>query len=185
MYKTDTKIKNEIEDYIDSLILSKIDKKWLQINKDNSLYLWKLYVDIYLLDNLKLSLLQLISIGIKQLFKNMQLPKTILMKNELTNEIEYDLLENYEDISEDDKLMSFEKIEVPEIYIFGIFKNSFLLDPSEEELSISESLLMMSYYKNEINYVQSLGANLELSKIQEISNWVKKINLEKDKMDES
>ena len=182
----DLKLKKEIEDYIDNLIFKSINNKELQIDENNNEYYWKLYIDLFVMDTLKFSIFQYIAVGVKLLFKEIKLPKVVLFKNALNGETEYDLLENYEDLSEQNKLRSFNNIIIPDVYCFGLFKNSIILDPSEEEFAVLESIIIISCIKDEVENIQSIGSSIDLSKIQEISNLVKTIyQRNENKMDES
>jgi exosome complex RNA-binding protein Rrp42 (RNase PH superfamily) len=177
MYKQDdinNKIKKEIENYIDILILSKIDKSNFNINNSNQYY-WKLYIDIFIFDYLQLSLLQLISIGIKELLYNIRLPKLILFKNNITNNIEYDIIETYEDISEQDKIYLLDRLQISDIYIFAIINNSLYLDPIEEETSICNCLIIVSSNNTIINSIQSVGTSIDIQQMFDISSIIKSI----------
>ena len=59
-------IKNTMESLFNKLMLSKINTDCLIINKKEPLLYWKLYLDIFVFDNLRMSLFQLMSLGIKE-----------------------------------------------------------------------------------------------------------------------
>ena len=60
----DTKTKRIIEDILENLILSQIDLDLFILDKNiDRNYTWKLYIDIFLFCDIKLSLLQLLQIG--------------------------------------------------------------------------------------------------------------------------
>ena len=172
----DLKQKKEMEDYIENLIFKSINTKEFQINENNKDYFWKLNVDLYIMDSLKFSIFQYICVGIKLLLKNLKLPKLVLFNNELTGETEFDLLEQYQDLSEEDKLKSYSNLVVPDIYCFGLYKNSILLDPSDEEFAILETIIIISCNNGEVENTQSIGSSIDLSKIQAITSLVKTIS---------
>ena len=97
-------------------MISKINTDSLIINKDEPKLYWKLYLDIFVFDDLRISLFQLISIGIKTTLLNVKVPKMIIFKNEIDDKFDYDLRKNYEDLTIED---SEEKIDfqVPNIYV--------------------------------------------------------------------
>ena len=182
----DLKIKKEMEDHIETLIFKYINNKELQINEDSKEYYWKLYIDLFVMDSLKFSIFQYIAVGVKLLIQNIKLPKVVLLKNEINGETEYDLLENYKDVSEHEKLRCFNNLFVPDVFCFGLYKNSIILDPSEEEFVVLESIIIISSLNGEIENMQSIGSSIDLSKIQEISKLVKTINKRNDnRMDEN
>jgi exosome complex RNA-binding protein Rrp42 (RNase PH superfamily) len=185
MYKIeDLKVKKEIEDQIENFIFKGINIKDLQVNQDNNEFFWKLYVDLYVMDVLKLSIFQFIGLGVKLLLKNLNLPKIIVFQNKLNGENEFDLLENYEDLSQNQKMRSFNNIDIPDIYCLGILRNTVILDPSEEEFSVIESIIFVSQLNGEVQNIQSIGSSIDLSKIQQITNIVKNINKTNNKMEE-
>jgi exosome complex RNA-binding protein Rrp42 (RNase PH superfamily) len=176
----DIKLKKEIENYIESFIFSEIPIEYLKINKESDNFYWKLYIDIYIFDIVKLSLLMMLSIGIKELLKNLKVPKLVLFKNELTGNIEYDLIENYEDISEIEKShFLLDELSIPDIFVFGVISennNNIFLDPSDEESSISNSIIIVASNDNRITNVQSIGSNVEIQQMFDISSIIKSIN---------
>ena len=94
-------IKNKIESLLNKLMISKINTDSLIINKDPQLF-WKLNLDIFIFDDLRMSLFQLISIGVKTTLQNVKVPKMIIFKNEIEDKFEYDLRKNYEDLTIED-----------------------------------------------------------------------------------
>jgi len=172
----DIKLKNEIENHIETLLLNKISIDNFKISKICDEFYWKIYVDIYIFDVVKLSLLQLLMIGTKIVIKKIKLPKLILHTNEVTGSREYDLAEVYEDISMNEREFSIEKnIEIPDIYLFAILNNSILIDPSEEEFSIASSIVIISCYKGKITETQSIGSQVDIQKIREITSFIQSL----------
>jgi len=101
------------------------------------------------------------------------LPKVVLLKNEVTGLVEYDIIEKYYDISDNEKTISFKDLNTPELFYFGINKECILLDPSEEEFSIIEPTAIITYFNGKINHVESIGASIDINKIKEMSELVK------------
>ena len=167
-------IKNKIESLLNKLMISKINTDSLIINKDPQLF-WKLNLDIFIFDDLRMSLFQLISIGVKTTLQNVKVPKMIIFKNEIEDKFEYDLKKNYEDLTIED---SEEKInfEIPNIYVFSIANNSLFLDPCDEELSITPSILYVSEGNKKILNIESIGDSVEPKLYFLISDIIKNIN---------
>lgn len=175
MYKIDdAKLKREIENHIENLILSKISYDHLKINKAHEEYYWRLYVDIYIFDLLKMNLLQLLMVGVKTVIKNVKLPGLVLFTNEITGNVEFDLLEVYQDVSEKEKEYSLnEDLSIPDVYIFAVINNTIFLDPNEEEFSIADSIVIISSHNDKITNVQSIGSSVDIQKLQDISSLIK------------
>ena len=168
-------IKNKMESLINNLMISKINTDSLIINKDEPKLYWKLYLDIFVFDDLRISLFQLISIGIKTTLLNVKVPKIIIFKNEIDDKFDYDLRKNYEDLTIED---SEEKInfQVPNIYVFSIVNNSLYLDPCDEELIITPSILYISEENKKILNIESIGDSVEPILYTQIENIIKNIN---------
>ena len=168
-------IKNKIESLINKLMISKIETENLIINKDKPKLYWKLYLDIFIFDDLRMSLFQLISIGVKNVLLNVKVPKIIIFKNELEDKFDYDLRKNYEDLTIED---SEEKInfQVPNIYVFSIINNSLYLDPCDEELIITPSSLYISEENKKILNIESIGDSVEPILYTQIEDIIKNIN---------
>ena len=156
-------------------MISKINTDSLIINKDEPKLYWKLYLDIFVFDDLRISLFQLISIGIKTTLLNVKVPKIIIFKNEIDDKFDYDLRKNYEDLTIED---SEEKInfQVPNIYVFSIVNNSLYLDPCDEELIITPSILYISEENKKILNIESIGDSVEPILYTQIENIIKNIN---------
>ena len=168
-------IKNKMESLINKLMISKINTDSLIINKDEPKLYWKLYLDIFVFDDLRISLFQLISIGIKTTLLNVKVPKMIIFKNEIDDKFDYDLRKNYEDLTIED---SEEKIDfqVPNVYVFSIVNNSLYLDPSDEELIITPNNLYISEENKKILNIESTGDSVEPILYTQIGNIIKNIN---------
>jgi exosome complex RNA-binding protein Rrp42 (RNase PH superfamily) len=95
-------IKNKMESLFNKLMISKINTDCLIINQKSPKLYWKLYLDIFVFDDLRMSLFQIISIGIKETLLNVKVPKMIAFQNEIDDKFEYDLLQNYKDLTMED-----------------------------------------------------------------------------------
>jgi len=176
----DINLKIEIEDYLNSLILNKIEKNVFFIkneNNENTDHYWRLYIDVILFDSIKITYLQIISLGIKQALLNLKLPKLIFFKNEISGMSEFDLIENYKDISEFEKEDSLSFNEIPDILVFSLMNNNLYVDPSDEEESICNSIIIASKVNKNLDSIQSIGSSVDLNKIMDISNIIKNFNL--------
>lgn len=172
----DLTLKSQIENYIDSLVLSQVAKDSLKINKDNPDYFWKLYIDVYIFDFIKLSLLQLLMLGVKEVLAEVKLPKLSVFRNEITGAVEYDLVENYEDVTDYERGTSLVLDNLPDVCVFAVINNSIFVDPSEEEWSIADSLIIVASKDNQVQSIQSVGSSIEIQQMFDISSLVKSIN---------
>ena len=165
-------IKNKMESLFNKLMISKIITDCLIINQNSPKLYWKLYLDIFVFDDLRMSLFQLISIGIKETLLNVKIPKIIAFQNELDDKFEYDLMQNYKDLTME---QSEEKInlEIPNIYVFSIFNNNLYLDPCDEELIITPSNLYISEFNKKILNIESIGDSVEPILYSQISEIIK------------
>lgn len=178
----DMNIKIEIEDYIKNLVLKKIHKNFFYVlneNNENSGYYWKLYIDVFLFDNIKITLLQIISLGIKQALLNLKLPKLIFFKNEISGVTEFDLIENYKDVCDVEKEIPIENIDIPDILVFSLLNNVIFMDPTDEEESISNSIIISSKNNQSLDSLQSIGTSVDLNKIMDISNIISNFGAKK------
>ena len=131
---------------------------------------------IYILDSLKMSLLQMLSIGIEHLIKNIKLPKVIVFNNEITGMKEYDIIENYEDVSDLDKEYSISNfVQIPHLLVFAILNNNIFLDPNEEESSVASSILIASSFQNKLLSLESIGSFVDIQKIFDVTSIIKSI----------
>jgi exosome complex RNA-binding protein Rrp42 (RNase PH superfamily) len=167
------KMKNQIETMLNNLILSKINITPLQQQNDTQL-IWKLYIDIFIFDELRLDLIQLLSIGLKQCLSELKLPKMICFYNELTNAKEYDLLSNYEELTFEQNESS-PSLAIPNVYAFSVINNDLLLDPSNEEWKVSNCVIFISTLNTEIIHIQSIGNNIEPVIILKLKEVIKSI----------
>ena len=99
----------------------------------------------------------------------------IIFKNEIDDKFDYDLRQNYEDLTIED---SEEKInfQVPNIYVFSIINNSLYLDPCDEELIITPSSLYISEENKKILNIESIGDSVEPILYTQIEDIIKNIN---------
>jgi exosome complex RNA-binding protein Rrp42 (RNase PH superfamily) len=173
----DQKIRKELETYLETLLLSHIGNDLLRINKNFDDYSWRLYVDIYAFDYIRMSLLQLLFIGVRNLIINLKVPRLVIFTNEITGYKEFDLIEAYHDVSENEKeMLLFDSLILPDIFVFAILKDAILLDPNEEEFTIASSIVIVSSHKEKIINVQSIGSSVDVNKLHEISILVKSFN---------
>lgn len=176
----DLKLKSEIEEYIRNLILAKIDRKIFFIKNENNEiteFYWKLYIDVFIFDTVKLTYLQVIALGIKQALLNLKLPKLIFFKNEISGISEFDLIENYKDISETDKESNLPFDAIPDILVFSLINNVLYVDPSDEEEAISNSIIIASKIDKKLESIQSIGSAVDLNRILDITNIIKNFSL--------
>ena len=166
-------IKNKMESLFNKLMISKINTDCLIINKKDPLLYWKLYLDIFVFDQLRMSLFQLISIGIKETLLNVKIPKMIAFQNEIDDKFEYDLMQNYKDLTmeESEEII---KLEIPNIYVFSIFNNELFLVPCDEELIITPSNLYISEIDKRILNIESIGDSVDPALYSQISDIIKK-----------
>ena len=174
------KLKIEIEEFIRNLILAKIDKNIFFVkneNKEITDFYWKLYIDVFIFDTIKISYLQVISLGIKQALLNLKLPKLIFFKNEISGVSEFDLIENYKDVSEKDKESNLPFEAIPDILVFSLMNNVLYVDPSDEEEAISNSIIIASKVDKKLESIQSIGSAVDLNRIFDITNIIKNFSL--------
>ena len=141
--------------------------------KSPKLY-WKLYLDIFVFDDLRMSLFQIISIGIKETLLNVKVPKMVAFQNEIDDKFEYDLLQNYKDLTMEDSEEVL-KLEIPNIYVFSIFDNKLYLDPCDEELIITHSNLYISEYNKKLLNIESIGDSVDPILYSQISDIIQNI----------
>ena len=176
----DIKLKNEIEEYLKQLILNKIDKNIFFVkneSNENTENYWKLSIDVFIFDSIKITLLQIISLGIKQALLNLKLPKLIFFKNEISGISEFDLIENYKNISEMEKENSLPFNNIPDILVFSLMNNVIYVDPNDEEEAISNSIIIASKINKNLESIQSIGSSVDLNRIMDITNIIKNFNL--------
>ena len=167
-------VKNKMESLINKLMISKINTDCLIINEKNPKLCWKLYLDIFVFDDLRISLFQLISIGIKETLLNIKVPKIIPFQNEVDDKFEYDLMQNYKDLTMEDSEEKI-KFDIPNIYVFSIFNNNLYLDPCDEELIITPSKVYISEFNKRILNIESIGDSVEPILYSQISDIIQNL----------
>lgn len=167
-------IKNKMESLFNKLMISKINTDCLIINQKSPKLYWKLYLDIFVFDDLRMSLFQIISIGIKETLLNVKVPKMVAFQNEVDDKFEYDLLQNYKDLTMEDSEEVL-KLEIPNIYVFSIFDNKLYLDPCDEELIITHSNLYISEYNKKLLNIESIGDSVDPILYSQISDIIQNI----------
>ena len=180
MYKLDDpKLKKQLENYIEELNFSNIPIDAMKVDKNNNEYYWKFYLDIYVFDTLKISLLQILTIGVKNLIKNIKTPKVVLFTNEITGAKEFDLIENYEDVTQSEKEVAlFDDVELQDVFVLAELNNSVFLDPTEEETSVASSMIIVSSYKDKTTSIKSIGASMDIQKILDLNSLLKAIHID-------
>lgn len=171
----DLKLKSEIEGYVKNLILAKICKEIFFVKNENNEateYYWKLYIDVFIFDTVKITYLQAISLGVKQALINLKLPKLIFFKNEISGISEFDLVENYKDVSESEKEVNLPFENIPDILVFSLINNQLYVDPSDEEEAISNSIIIASKVGKRLESIQSIGSTVDLNRIMDITNII-------------
>ena len=169
-------MKNKMEYLIMKLMISKIQIDALIVNENKPKLYWKLYLDIFLFDDLRMSLFQLISFGIKNVLLNLKVPKISVFKNEIEEKFEYDLTKNYEDLTIEDTKKKIDLV-IPNIYVFSIINDNLFLDPSDEELFIIPSSLFVSEINKKILCIESMGDSVDPILYSQISDIIQNINL--------
>ena len=165
-------IKSKMESLFNKLMISKIVTDCLIIHQDSPKLYWKLYLDVFVFDELRMNLFQIMSIGIKETLLNIKVPKMVAFQNELDDKFEYDLMQNYKDLTMEESEEKL-KLEIPNIYVFSIFNNNLYLDPCDEELIITPSNLYISEYNKKILNIESIGDSVEPILYSQISDIIK------------
>lgn len=158
---------NEIQEVlylIDKLILSKIDQSKLVIHGNNSTMFWSININIFSLEKLYLHNLQTVIIGVKELLINSNFPIIDVFRNKITDEIEYTLMEN-----------SYRKInfEVNDTFVIGCYDDNYLIDPSMEELTVIDTIILLSIdINNKIEHIETLGSIVDLKEFDSLIEFV-------------
>lgn len=158
---------NEIQEVlylIDKLILSKIDQSKLVINGNNSTMYWSININIFSLEKLYLHNLQTVIIGVKELLISSNFPIIDVFRNKITDEIEYTLIEN-----------SYRKInfEVNDTFVIGCYDDNYLIDPSMEELTVIDTIILLSIdINNKIEHIETLGSIVDLKEFDSLIEFV-------------
>jgi exosome complex RNA-binding protein Rrp42 (RNase PH superfamily) len=100
---------------------------------------------------LSLNQLQHISIAITAAFKNLRFPQVVVTQDQVSGNIEVDLLENVVDEQGSDKLVKLNTKSCPLLILAGISADNIIFDPNDEEsLCMQSSLLIASNSSGEI-----------------------------------
>ena len=174
----DDKEINEVLDLVYKLMLNSLNHQCLFPSIKE--YSWKFYIDVFSTDSINISMFQLICEGIKSLLKGAKIPKIIKTINQFnTTEKEYNIVGsqfNKESIlSESDQVHDIDISQLNDVYFFGLENmfNNLFLDPSEKELAIIDSYVLLSINSlNEITNLQAVKGNIDLKKIEEINKFV-------------
>ena len=137
--------------------------------------IWKIYVDVFVFDELKMSILQILAMGIRKVLMDVKLPKIVTFYNEITKANEYDLKANYEELAEKD-MEYFANLAPPQIFTFSVMNNKLYLDPVNEEWDISNCVIFVSVLGNKILQIQSTGGNINPLIMLELENVIANLN---------
>ena len=151
------KTKTEIENILNELIISQIDINFLIVPESKNLFIWKIFIDIFIFDEMKISLMQIISIGLNKLLKTIKFPKIIIFDNKIDKTIEYDLISNYKENNSFKENEYSIDLNPPNFFIFAILNNLLFLDPNDEEIVISNSIIFLSEINQKIIKIKSIG----------------------------
>lgn len=169
------KIKNQIENLLNNMLIEKTKTDNLFIPDSKQQMIWKIYVDIFIFDEIKLSIFQMLELGLRNVLSNIKLPKIITFYNEITNNCEYDLKTNYGELAEVDSEY-YPKLTPPKILVFSVINNKLYLDPTNEELDISDSITFISVLNRKIYQIQTIGKSVNPLIILELENVISNIN---------
>ena len=156
---------SEILFLLDKLILQKVPKKTLSID-NNENYFWNLNVNIFSLEKIYINNLQSIAQCLTFLLKNAKLPRISIFKNELNGELDYDIVEN-EYYSLD--------LELCEFLVVGSYLGNLFVDPSLEELTCIEALILITLHDNKISHFETYGVLVDIGSFSNIDNFILKI----------
>ncbi len=109
---------------------------------------WKLSIDVLVMDELYDSQLSPASIAIHFALSDLWLPKVVATLNKHTNELELDLKEQiYQDDQEADELLSLDTTEFPVFIEIGTYKDLTVLDMTRDEWQSMDSICNISINK--------------------------------------
>ncbi len=174
----DDKESNEVLELLNLLLINKLSHKTLMPSiKD---YSWRFYIDIFSTEPLNITMIQMLSYGIKELLKEAKIPIMVSTLNQFNNE-EKELFvigSNWNTTSilaEEDQVNHLDISGINILYFFGLENtfNNLFLDPAYDELLILDSYVMLSINdKKEITNLSAIKGNIDLRKIEEINNFV-------------
>ena len=79
-----TKVKSQIENILNSMLIEKTPVDNLKVENSKPEMIWKIYVDVFVFDELKMSILQILAMGIRKVLMDVKLPKIVTFYNEIT-----------------------------------------------------------------------------------------------------
>ena len=170
-----TKVKSQIENILNSMLIEKTPVDNLKVENSKPEMIWKIYVDVFVFDELKMSILQILAMGIRKVLMDVKLPKIVTFYNEITKANEYDLKANYEELAEKD-MEYFANLTPPQIFTFSVMNNKLYLDPVNEEWDISNCVIFVSVLGNKILQIQSTGGNINPLIMLELENVIANLN---------
>jgi exosome complex RNA-binding protein Rrp42 (RNase PH superfamily) len=170
---------NQIASYLinilNKLLINNINTETLYIENSNKKLYWKLYLDVCIYDDLRLSLLQLISLGINKVFENLHLPKIVYFMNQITKEEDYDLLSKYNDSLKKDNYEMKINLKLPNIYVFSVLGNNLIIDPEDEELAIGRCTIFISAMNHEIINIEGVGDEVDPILYVQLHDFIKNL----------
>jgi len=166
---------------LESHIISKITHESLFPSEVNS-NSWRFYIDIFSTTQLKFSLFQMLSKGVKQLFEYAAIPRITYTKNIFDNTVDY-FVEGSEDkkssyLSYNEQVYSLLFNSISYLYVFGIDNdfNNLYFDPSDAEICVLDCFFIVSVGSNkEINGLYAVKGNVDIKKIDDIERFIKEL----------
>mmetsp|Transcript_39717 Transcript_39717/g.45599 ORF Transcript_39717/g.45599 Transcript_39717/m.45599 type:complete len:180 (-) Transcript_39717:14-553(-) len=122
-----------------------IDRSDLYLDQNTS---WMLNVDVFLPGELSLNQLQHISIAINAAFRDLRFPQVVVTQDQVSGNIEVDLLENVINEPGTDKLVKVNTKRSPMLVLVGISNQSIIYDLTNEESMCVKSSLLLSVNKD-------------------------------------
>ena len=71
------KIKSQIENLLNNMLIDRTKTDQLIIPDSKPEMVWKIYVDIFIFDEIKLSIFQMLELGVRKVLSNIKVPKII------------------------------------------------------------------------------------------------------------
>ena len=158
---------NEIQEVlylIDKLVLSKIEKSSLELKGNECSMFWNISINIFSLEKLYLHNLQTVIIGVKEILINSNFPIINVFRNKISNEIEFTVMENeYNKIN----------FNVNDTFVIGCYVDNYLIDPSLEELTVIDTIILLSIdVNNKIEHIETLGSIVDLKEFDNLVEFV-------------
>jgi exosome complex RNA-binding protein Rrp42 (RNase PH superfamily) len=129
---------SELKCFIESLLISKLDLKELEL--EGQPCSWHLILNVFSLSPLGLHDLDYLLFGLRHTLVNVDMPMVSVSLNALSKQFTFEVLSDTKKI--------FKKNELPTIFLIGEIKGNLLVDLSAEELEVVDSLYVASFRKN-------------------------------------